>query len=418
MPGTNSREWTVLFMPEGSVLAHVGRALAMASALRSDEVSVCFAVSGQHARWITEREREVLPVHTLPRSELLARLRRGGSAFDEAQLRRYVEDELRVLSEVRPDVVIGDFRPSLGISARYLDIPYVCVTNAVWTKYCGFSVDPPDSWLPTRVLGKRLLRRLRPVLEKRVFAHYAVPFNRVRRLYGLSALEDIRDCMCSEDLNLLADVPEFCPTVGLPSNFRYIGPVLWEPAVPDPAWLEELDPSCKTVYVTMGSTGPLEEIRGIASKLLDMGLQVVCTTATEGVESSPGQPGFYAARYAPGGKLCELADVVVCHAGNGTTYQALSHGSPLVGIPEFHDQEFNMQRVEALGLGCRVRRGPGVAEEVPAAVNTVLADQQYRQRARAFQRILGQTNAPAEAAKAVRQFLGAASVGVVAAGVS
>ena len=53
--------------------------------------------------------------------------------------------------------------------------------------------------------------------------------------------------------------------------------------------------------------------------------------------------------------MCEAADVVVCHAGNGTIYQALSQGKPIVGVPEFHDQEFNMQRVETFGVGLRAR---------------------------------------------------------------
>jgi UDP:flavonoid glycosyltransferase YjiC (YdhE family) len=44
-------------------------------------------------------------------------------------------------------------------------------------------------------------------------------------------------------------------------------------------------------------------------------------------------------------------DLVICHGGNGTIYQALQHGKPVIGIPTLADQKFNMRRVEALGLG-------------------------------------------------------------------
>lgn len=394
-------------MPEGTVLAHVGRALAIADALqRRAGLEVCFAASGEHAGRLARTGRDVFPVHTRSRAQLLARLKKGGSAFDEAELREYVRDEVRVLGEVKPDAVVGDFRPSLGVSARHLGIPYFCVTNAVWTRYCAFKLDPPESWLPTKVLGKTLLRTVAPLIEPAVFRHYARAFNKVRRAYGLPAQEDIRDCMCSEDLTLVADAPELFPAAGLPAHFQYIGPVLWEPHEAEPEWLSELEPGRPVIYLTMGSTGPLEQIKAIGRRLLDMGLQVVCTTATETPDLLPGERDFYAVRYCPGGKLCELASVVVCHAGNGTIYQALIHGTPVVGVPEFHDQDFNMQRVEALGLGRRAAPGRKLAENVVAAVETVLADPTYAERVRAIQQALNSANAPQNAARAIAGFLG------------
>jgi len=398
-----------LFMPEGNILAHVGRVLAIADALESvDDVEVCFAASGKHASWLADSGREIYPVYTRDHSELLSKLVKGGNSFVEKELSRYVEDEIRVLNLVKPDVVIGDYRPSLGISARLMGVPHVCINNAVWTKYCDFKkFDPPESWLPTRIFGKKLVNLFRPIGEKAVFKHYAAPFNAVCRKYDLPPFEDIRDCMSSGDLNLLADIPEFFPTVGLPSNFRYIGPILWEPEMPDPEWLSRIDPEKKTVYLTMGSTGPLKTMEGIAKKLLDMDFQVVCTTATETLEGCEENGNLYSAPYAPGGKLCELADVVVCHAGNGTVYQALSHGTPVVAMPLFHDQEFNVQRVEALRLGCRVMPGSHSAEKVGPTVDAILSNG-YRNRALDFQRLLKRWNGPKNAAAAIRKFVGPA----------
>ena len=106
----------------------------------------------------------------------------------------------------------------------------------------------------------------------------------------------------------------------------------------------------------------------------------MCTTATETVRELP--PGCYAAPFAPGKALCEAADVVVCHAGNGTIYQALSCGKPVVGVPEFHDQEFNMQRVQALGLGVRADS----KDDVIRQVQKILRDPEFALRAQDFSR--------------------------------
>ncbi len=396
---------SVLLMPEGSVLAHVGRCLALADRLDHLGAAVSFAASGTHARRVQDAGYPVEPVATIPREALLARLRKGGSAFDERTLVEYIEDEIRLLREIRPDVVVGDFRPSLGISAVSESVPYVCIVNAVWTRYYGVRLEPPETWLPVRVLGKRILKALQPLAEPHVFAFYARPFDKVRRRYGLDPLRDIRECMCSPGLNILPDSEELFPCRSLPDDYRYTGPILWEPEVPDPPWMNRLDSSAETAYLTMGSTGPIEQISRIAAQLLDQGMQVICTTSTGSPEMWPDRDRFFGIRYAPGGKLCERADVVVCHAGNGTIYQALSRGTPLVGIPEFHDQEFNMQRIEELGLGLRARMGRRLAEEVVACVERVRSEESFSERAGRF-RALRDTDGATNGAQEILRFAG------------
>jgi UDP:flavonoid glycosyltransferase YjiC (YdhE family) len=44
-------------------------------------------------------------------------------------------------------------------------------------------------------------------------------------------------------------------------------------------------------------------------------------------------------------------DVVVCHGGNGTIYQAMLHKVPVLCGPSHLEQTWNAQRVEELGYG-------------------------------------------------------------------
>lgn len=396
----------VLLMPEGSVLAHVGRSLALASELHGPGVEVLFASSGAHASHLAASGLPLRPVTTLLRSELMARLKRGGSAFDAGTLAQYIANEIELLEELQPDCVVGDFRPSLGISAKLVGIPYVCITNAIWTRHCDFELAPPKSWLPSRIFGDRLLRAVRPMAEPMVFRWYARPFNVVRRHYGLAPQNDLRDCMCSEDLTLIADAPKLFPTRKLPDNFRMIGPIIWEPNLPEPRWLPRLRQDISTVYLTMGSTGPLDELQRLSKAMLDRGLQVVCTTATRDPGLWPESPLMFAARYAPGSRLCAVADAVVCHAGNGTIYQALSQGTPVVGLPDFHDQEFNMQRVEEAGVGCRLDTTNGLARGALDATLRVLSDGRMEEQADQLAAHIRDLNGARCGAQQIRRMVG------------
>ena len=62
------------------------------------------------------------------------------------------------------------------------------------------------------------------------------------------------------------------------------------------------------------------------------------------------------AAYAPQAEAMEC-DVVVTHAGSGTTVAALTRGLPLVAVPMFADQMHNADRLVAAGVGIRVDPG-------------------------------------------------------------
>jgi UDP-N-acetylglucosamine:LPS N-acetylglucosamine transferase len=49
--------------------------------------------------------------------------------------------------------------------------------------------------------------------------------------------------------------------------------------------------------------------------------------------------------------LFNYIDLVICHGGNGTTYQALSHGIPLLCKTSHLEQEYNLDGIERLQLG-------------------------------------------------------------------
>ena len=161
-----------------------------------------------------------------------------------------------------------------------------------------------------------------------------------------------------------------------------------------------------------GSTAPLVYISfgtvlghmTIASEVYRAALEAVAgldvrVLLTVGRGFSPSQltevPGnVHVEAWVDQADVVEDAALVVCHGGSGTTFGALAAGVPVVVVPLFADQFTNGARVVEAGAGLLVhsdrsaqaRRRPlgrGGARHIRRAVEAALADQTYREGARA-----------------------------------
>jgi UDP:flavonoid glycosyltransferase YjiC (YdhE family) len=75
---------------------------------------------------------------------------------------------------------------------------------------------------------------------------------------------------------------------------------------------------------------------------------------------------------------------MACHGGFGTVLGALSAGVPVAVLPLFADQPYNAARVAALGAGIALERGPAGVGGLRSAVEALLADPGYAERAAAI----------------------------------
>jgi UDP:flavonoid glycosyltransferase YjiC (YdhE family) len=97
--------------------------------------------------------------------------------------------------------------------------------------------------------------------------------------------------------------------------------------------------------------------------------------------------------WVPHDDVARRADVIVCHGGFGSTLGALAHGTPLVVLPLFsNDQWENGEAVARAGAGITVADdaserkvldlpGPTTTGELARAVTSVLEDPTYRREA-------------------------------------
>ncbi len=394
-------------MPDGNWLSHVSRPLEIAKALRElGGYHIVFAGEGAYMRLPRECGFEVRPALTHNPDHVM-RCSRSGRAnwWDYQTLAAHVEADLEVFTHEKPDLVLGDFRLSLSTSCEFAKIPLAVTLNAAWTDYYSAHVRAPEHLWITQALGRRLTTHLLPWIKNAILRLDSRPFRKYRVERGLAPRHNIWD-IWRGDLNLIVDTPNYGPTKNLPDSFQYIGPIVWEPNIVAPLWLEDLDPDRPTIYFTMGSTG-YPHFFDLAIELFrNSDYQVVMTTA-DMTQFDNLPDNVYAVAYAPGSALMKKSDVVVCQGGNGTIYQALSHGVPIIGIPTMHDQEFNLDRVVALGAGIHLSERHFRLEHLEQAVKEILSNNSYREGAQQQQIVLKQFDGPRTGARVIDNFMSA-----------
>ncbi|MFF2008523.1 glycosyltransferase [Streptomyces sp. NPDC058195] len=168
------------------------------------------------------------------------------------------------------------------------------------------------------------------------------------------------------------------------------------------------------VHLTLGSeAGALPTAAGLYRGLLDavgaLPVRVLLTTGhhLDPADLGPQPPHVHVESWVPQEDVLRHASLVVCHGGSGTVYGALAAGVPLVCVPLFADQPENARLVAGSGAGKAVTpagaRGdesavlsPDDVRSVGAAIEQILAEPSFRDRAGALAAEMGAAPSAAE----------------------
>ncbi len=390
-PATARRR--ILFVAEALTLCHVSRPLVLGRALEADPYEVHFACSEEYHPLFQGVAGHLHAIRSVPSRESLARVARGRPVFSTETLRGYVQQDLRLLEDVKPDLVVGDMRLSLAVSAPLAGVPYMAIVNAYWSPYARQRFDVPE--LPiTRVLGPRIVGAVFPMLRPLAFAQHCRPLNRVRREYGLPSLgNDLRRVYTHADYTLYADAPELVPTIDAPAHHHYLGPILWSFPASLPAWWNELPDDRPVVFVSLGSSGRANLLQVVLDALADHPVTVIAGTSGR---TAPKRvpPNAFLADYLSGIEAAARADLLVSHGGSAPAYVALSQGTPVLGMPSNLDQQLTVDYVERAGAGLCLRAEYANRARVARAVTEMLENPSFCDAARNLSHVFSRYHAP------------------------
>lgn len=284
-----------------------------------------------------------------------------------APLDKILESQIKLIQEEKPDMVVGDATISVSTAAYITGIPAAGVMNGYGTRFMSAT----SPFMPMiRILNGVQLERLR----RRVYRkHGAKPVNAFRLLESIP--------MISPDLSEL-----YSPPKGYP-NWQLVGPILAQPPVPHPEWWDELDDGKTNIYITMGSTGILDSfLRRTYEELSKLPYRFVVTTAgqarPETIAMAPAN--FRIATYAPGNELVHRCKALVFHGGNGSMYQGLAAGLPMIGLPSHLEQKINFEVALRHGFGVQLSARRVSGKKLVKTLDRILTDPSYRENAQRF----------------------------------
>ena len=376
-----SQQRRILFVAEAVTLAHVTRPLVLAQALDPARYELHFACADGYEKLLEGLPARRWSIASITPQRFMDALAKGQPIYDRATLEGYLQEDLRLLDEIRPDVVVGDFRLSLAVAAPLRGVPYFNVVNAHWSPYYVEQRAPFPEHPLGRVLGPGLAGALFRWVEPLVFRLHAAALNRLRQQHGLPALGSLRDAYTQADVVLYADTPGLLPCRDLPAHHHYLGPILWSPAVELPAWWDTVPTDRPCIYVTLGSSGAVQVLPRLLAALAELPVSVLLATAGRSQPENP-PANVYVADYLPGMAAAGRSALVIGNGGSATAYQALAHGVPVLGLPSNMDQFFTQSAIVRRGAGRLVRPSQATVKILRATVRDLLANEQYRQAGR------------------------------------
>jgi UDP:flavonoid glycosyltransferase YjiC (YdhE family) len=381
----------ILFLAEGATMTHFVRPVALADSLPSNGAAYDLHLYAprRFGHYLAGKPYSTGELQTMPGETFLANLARGKPLFPSDVLRRYVQEDRDLIRNLRPDLVIGDMRPTLSISARLEKVPCAVIINAYWSPYAKHRSILPELPL-TRVIPPRLLGPLYRATEPIAFAVHVAQMNRIRKEFGVPPLPlDLRRMYTDGDYVLYADVPEFVATEGAPGNHHYVGVCQWAPPIPKPDWWERMceDPKPK-VFVSLGSSGPVRVLPQLLAALARLPVSVVLSTS--GREVPPGGSPAYSADLLPFVETAAASTLVVSHGGSGGLYPAMAAGTPVLAIPSNADQHLSTAVLEESGAGVGVRVEEASSKRLHTTLEKLMSDHRFAVAAKGWGNIFQQ----------------------------
>ena len=330
-------------------LAHYLRCLTLADQF-SPYFRISFASSDKYDSFILDAGYEVFPCKALNASAVMPKVQNFDfSWINEPDLELVLKDQLSVIAQYKPLLVLGDTSLTLKMAAESSGVFYISLMNAYMSKYYRpgrklSTAHPLYRYL--KYFPLKILTYLTPLGEKAKFREIHVPFKKLRKRYGLRKQLSYPDEL-EGDLTLLCDLPELFPQKTLPQNYVWVPPLFFDSGSGSSMGIQkQLDPGKKTVFVSMGSTGDWQQVTFLDEDYFKRYNLVIAGDSAGVIQAAHAvKASFLNMR-----EVLPFADLVLCHGGNGTTYQALLFGIPLLCICSHFEQEWNVHELEQAGL--------------------------------------------------------------------
>ena len=293
-----------------------------------------------------------------------------------------LDQELDAYKALRPDYVMTDSVAPWGHwVSQLLNVPVVTsVTTFAFNR---------------RVLRYAVKQGVRPrggsafIISKLRHVAKALSLQRrLRRRYGVPGAGIMGAISNRSDLSLVYTSREFQPcaeTFG--DAYAFVGPLLESRADGgDFPWDLIVHP--RIVYVSLGTLFNADAsfyrrcMDGLATLDAQVVLSVGRRVALDSLGAAPANMMLRA--HVPQLEVLERASAFITHGGMNSVSESLFYGVPMVIIPQMSEQEIVAGRTQELGAGMVLSKPEVTADSLRSSIDRILADGNFRQRARAI----------------------------------
>jgi MGT family glycosyltransferase len=279
---------------------------------------------------------------------------------------------MEIWDDVRPDVVCTD---------NVTGYPAVELAGCPWARFVSANpLEMRDADLPPPLSGLPVADRSewQAFVEEyhRVHTDLLDEHNEFRASVGVAPCPPDEFNTHSPWLNmyLFPEVADYARRTPLDETWHRLQSTV---RVSDAAFdvQEHLPGDGKVVYLSLGSLGCMDV--GLMQRLIDaLGATGHRTIVSMGPlkDQMHLHDGQYGDEFLPQPSILPQCDLLITHGGNNTTCEGFHFGLPMIGLPLFWDQYDNAQRIDETGFGRRLPAYDWTEEQLAAAVNSLLAD--------------------------------------------
>ena len=331
-----------------NLLAHYLRCIELCNRIK--EAEIIFADSTNYHNSVVTAGYSVFKVENFDPVEV----NRGAKEFNfnwmnQPILEKVLDAQVETINEYKPDLILGDTSFTLKMAAEATKTKYASLLNGYMTKYYmynrGVSRNHPG-YKYSKMMPSTVFEIISREIEHLSLTQIHEPYRNIREQRGLSSTRYLFDEL-EGDVNLVCDLPNLYPLKDPPQNYRNIGPLYYSKSDDEEDARKFLGYEGPRILVTTGSTGSSEYFEALGDSLFK-DYKIV---ATGDLAKHLKGPNVFAKPFLQHCAVMPQIDLVICHGGNGTIYQSLAYGVPVLCHPANFEQEWNSSRVEQVGYG-------------------------------------------------------------------
>jgi len=400
----------LLFAPAAYNLAETTRMLEIAKGIRANEAAnKVFAIQfvsegGKFEQLIVD---EAFPLKCIePRitEEKIAHIiavndeEKLGVTYSKQEMIAKVEGDVAYLKELKPTAVITGSYLSMPVACQVADVPLVWTIQSTWLKEFFASGAGLTDGITIGSLKKIADFFVYRGINLWMWYAFINPVNKAAEHFGVRQYKPILDYFRG-DVTLVAEPAEFSG-IALPANYYYTGPLMANQNFPLPEEVKNIPHDKPLIYFAMGSSGTPRIVAQIIESFRGKPYRVISPVKSllETIPDLDIPPNVLVTDWLPALEVNKMVDLSVIHGGIGTVMTAAYAGKPVVGVGMQPEQVANIACLVRKGFAIRVPKSKDPSQKVQAAIEQLLYDEEAKQKAAAFARVMQKWDGPKRAA--------------------